>query len=242
MKTAGTILARHLQQQFRAEQFYPSRGYDWQADTDLEPYISVPRLLAVPKERREQIRMYAGHFPYFAAELLEPGLRTITLLREPVDRTVSVLKHFKRLDADFRDAPLESIYENQGISRRHILDYQTKIFSMVAADNADVVQKPVPIDDERLQRAQQNLARVEFVGLTEQFGAFIEDLRARLGWWPEGIDPSDRANKSPEAWTVSPELRARIAADNPYDMAFYRYAQELVARRREGSDQAESAG
>ena len=232
MKTAGTVFARHLQQQFPGEQFYPSRGFDWQTDTDLEPYISVPRLLRIPDERRAQIRVYSGHFPFIAAELLEPDLRLITILRDPVDRTVSVLKHFKRLDAEFHHAPLESIYDNESIARRHILNYQTKIFSMVESDKADVVQRPVAIDDARLELAQANLERVEFVGLTEQFGAFIEELRARLGWWPAGIDANDRANKSPEAWSVTPELRERIARDNPYDMAFYRFAKELVTRRR----------
>jgi hypothetical protein len=232
MKTAGTTLARHLQQQFPPVEFYPSRGFDWELVTDYEPYVSVPRLRAVPEARRDQVRMYSGHFPYMAAALVAPDLRVLTLLRDPVDRTESVLKHFKRLDDRFRESTLEVIYEHPQISRSYIRNYQTKVFSFVPADDADTVLRPLEVDDARLQLAKDNLGRVEFVGLTERFGAFMEELRTGLGWWPNGVDATDRANKSPEAWSVSSELRMRIADDNPYDVAFYQYAQELVARRR----------
>jgi hypothetical protein len=232
MKTAGTILSRHLQRQFPPEEFYPSRGFDWELLTDLEPYISVPRLRALPDARRDHVRMYSGHFPYMAAALVAPDLRLLTLLRDPVDRTESVLKHFKRLDDRFRGSTLEEIYEHPQISRSYTRNYQTKIFSFVPADQADTVLRPLAVDDARLQLAKQNLDHVEFIGLTEGFGEFIEELRAILGWWPDGIDSSDRANKSPEAWGVSPALRQRIADDNGHDVAFYRYAQDLVARRR----------
>jgi hypothetical protein len=232
MKTAGTTFSRHLQQQFSPKEFYPSRGFDWESVTDYEPYVSVPRLRSVPDARRDQVRLYSGHFPYMAAALIAPDLRVITLLRDPVDRTESVLKHFKRLDDRFRASTLEEIYEHPQISRSYIRNYQTKIFSFVPADEADTVLRPLAVDDDRLQLAKENLDHVEFIGLTESFGEFIEELRAILGWWPDGIDSSDRANKSPEAWGVSPALRQRIADDNGHDVAFYQYAQELVARRR----------
>lgn len=234
MKTAGTTLARHLQRQFPPIELYPSRGYDWELVTDLEPYISVPRLTSVPEERREQIRIYTGHFPYMAAALVAPDLRTLTLLREPVDRTVSVLKHFKRREERFRTSTLEEIYDDPQISRRYIQDYQTKIFSFTPADNVHTVQQPMAVDDSRLARARENLARVEFVGLTESFGEFVEELRSSLGWWPDGVDAGERTNKSPEAWSAKPALLARIADENPYEVEFYRFARDLVERRRQG--------
>jgi sulfotransferase famil protein len=240
MKTAGTTLARHLQQQFAPQEFYPSRGFDWELPTDVEPYINIPRLLALPDERRDQVRMYAGHFPYLAADLLAPNLRKLTLLRDPVDRTVSVLKHFKRREERFRSSTLETIYEDSDISRWYVRNYQTRVFSLVPADQAITVQVPVDIDDSRLELAKENLSRVEFVGLTETFGEFVEDLRTQLGWWPNGVDPSERANKSSEPWSISPALRQRITDDNPHDTAFYRFAQELVARRLEAAVQPRS--
>jgi hypothetical protein len=242
MKTAGTTLARLLKEQFPPDELYPSRGLDWELLTDVEPYISVPRLLAVPDDRRDQVRMYTGHFPYMAAALVAPDLRTLTLLREPVDRTVSVLKHFKRAEERFRTSTLEMIYEDPQISRCYVANYQTKIFSFVPGDEANTVQRPILIDDSRLGLAKENLAQVEFVGLTERFGDFVEELRTELGWWPNGVDATDRANKSPEAWSVGPDLRQRIADDNPHDVAFYRFAQELVAHRREEAAEPRSPG
>ena len=232
MKTAGTTLSRHLQQQFPPAEFYPSRGFDSESVTDYEAYVSVPRLRVLPDARRDQVRMYSGHFPYMAAALVAPDLRVITLLRDPVDRTESVLKHFKRLDDRFRASTLEEIYEHPQISRSYIRNYQTKIFSFVPADEADTVLRPLAVDAARLQLAKDNLEQVEFIGLTEGFGELVEELRTVLGWWPDGVDSNDRANKSPEAWSISPALRQRIADDNAHDVDFYRYAQDLVARRR----------
>ena len=232
MKTAGTTLARHLKQQFPNASIYPSRGYDWEEVGDVEPYASIPRLLALAPERRAEIRMYTGHFPFWVSERIDPDLFTLTVLREPVDRTVSVLKHFKRLDQRFRTSDLEAIYDDETIQAYWIRNHQTKVFSLLPTDEAVTIMRPITVDDERFELAKQNLASVDILGLTESFTDLLDELQQKRGWWPGGIDRDDRTNASPEAWDVSPELRLRIADENPYDIELYRFAQELIARRR----------
>ncbi len=238
MKTAGTILAKHLKQQFPGGEFYPARGFDWEVPTDVEPYGSIPRLLSIPDERRAQIRIYAGHFPYSVCERLEPGLFTLTILRDPVDRAVSALKHFKRLDPRFESSTLEEIYETREIYRCYIENHQMKVFCLTEADDAKTIMRPVDVDAGRFELAKANLAKVDVIGLADDFGGFVDELRSRLGWWPEGVDTSDRANDSPRSWGASAELRQRIAADHPYEIEFYRYAVGLVADRRRASADA----
>ena len=232
MKTAGTTLARHLKQQFPNGSIYPSRGYDWEEVGDVEPYASIPRLLSLPDERTAEIRMYTGHFPYWVGERIAPDLFTLTVLRDPVERTVSVLKHFKRLDKRFRARDLEAIYDDETIQAYWIRNHQTKVFSLLPTDEAITIMRPITVDDVRFENAKRNLASVDVVGLTESFTDFLDELQQRLGWWPDGIDRDDRTNASPEAWDVSLELRQRIAEENPYDMAFYGFAQELIAERK----------
>jgi hypothetical protein len=231
MKTAGTSFVRQVQQQFPAEAVYPCPAIDWVGPRDFEAYINIPRLLALAPERRAEIRMYTGHFPYYVAEELDPGLTTLTVLREPIERTVSVLKHFKRVEERLRPCSLETIYDDRQIFRFFVENHQTKVFSLVGSDNEQAINCGLTLDDERFERARKNLARVDLLGLTEGFDAFALAARDRYGWWPEGVDLETRTNVSTEDWDVAPAFRDRIAADNAYDVALYEYARNLVRSR-----------
>ena len=231
MKTAGTTFARQLPQQFPREAIYPSGGLDWTSPTDYEAYLNIPRLLALSAERRAAVQVYTGHFPVMVCDLIDPDLVRLTLLRDPIDRTLSVLNHFKRQSA-YSHLSLEAIYENHHVFRFFVENHQTKVFSLGPDDDEPAINCGLTIDDARFARARDNLARVDVVGLTESYGAFVDDIRRRFGWWPNGVDLHDRANVSTEAWNVDAAFRRRIAAENAYDVELYQYAQRLVARRR----------
>ncbi len=231
MKTAGTTFVRQLQQQFPAESIYPSRGIDWTSPNDVEAYINIPRLLALSAERRSQVQIYTGHFPFMVCDLLDPELVTLTVLRDPIDRTISVLKQFKRREARFRDSSLEAIYDDRPIFRFFVENHQTKVFSLAPEDNEVAINCGLTIDDARYARARENLARVDVIGFTEMYDDFVDEVRSRFGWWPAGVDREVRANVSTEDWDVEPAFRERIAADNAYDVRLYEYAR---ARRRSG--------
>src|SRR3979409_1986805 len=97
MKTGGTSFAFQLRKHFDNSAVFPCQGIDARDMTDVAVYASVRRLLRTSPERRADIRVYTGHFPFIASQILDPDLVTLTLLRDPVDRTISLLKHFKRL-------------------------------------------------------------------------------------------------------------------------------------------------
>jgi hypothetical protein len=231
MKTAGTTFARQLRRQFPKESIYPCKGIDWIDDRDVDAYLNIPRLLALTTERRAAIRVYTGHFPFMVRDLIDPGLTTLAILRDPIDRTISVLKHFKRSDERLRDRTLEAIYADRPTFRFFVENHQTKVFSLVPEDEKPAINCGMTTDDVRYARARENLARVDVIGLTEAYDDFIETVRRRFGWWPAGLDPVPRANVSTEGWDVEPAFRERIAADNAYDVRLYEYAKELIASR-----------
>jgi len=232
MKTAGTTFVRQLQQQFPPEAIYPCRGIDYSDPIDVDAYINIPRLRALTAERRSQIRVYTGHFPFMVRDLLDPGVITLTVLRDPIDRTISVLKQFKRREARFRDSPLEAIYEDRPIFRFFVENHQTKVFALAPEDNEVAINCGLDIDDTRFARARENLSRVDVIGLTESYDEFVAEVHDRFGWWPGGVDLRERANVSTEDWDVDPAFRERIAADNAYDLALYKYAKGLSVRSR----------
>jgi hypothetical protein len=268
MKTAGTSLAMSLQRQFAPKEIYPSQGIDARDSADIAAYGSLKRLLALSPERRAEIRVFTGHFPYVASELLNLDLVRLTILREPIERTVSVLKQFKRRTKRVEELSLDEIYEDQHVFSHYIENHQAMMFSVTADDRPEALGSPMTywatatlnrlhaaeqneetlaeiervreisaahapkVDAARLARAKENLERVDVVGLSGDYGEFIDELRRRFGWWPDGLDADVRANRSPESWDVSGALRKRIEADNRGDMEFYEYARELIARRR----------
>jgi hypothetical protein len=231
MKTAGTTFVRQLQQEFAPEAIYPARNVDWTGEHDYDVYINIPRLLALTPERRAEIRVFTGHFPYMVCDLVAPGCTTLSVLREPVARTVSVLKHFKRVEARFHECPLEAIYDDRQIFRFFVENHQTKVFSLVPSDNEVAINCGLTTDDERYERARASLAQVDVLGITEEYNRFVDETQRRFGWWGRGVDRDLRTNVSTEDWDVEPSFRARIAADNAYDVALYEYARTLIRSR-----------
>ena len=90
MKTAGGTLRQHIRANFEPAEVYPLKRLD--PDMHAANY-RIDYLTALPAERRKRIRVFTGHFPFVAVELL--GIRAITLttLRDPVDRTLSLYQH-----------------------------------------------------------------------------------------------------------------------------------------------------
>jgi hypothetical protein len=243
MKTGGTSLSYWLRKKYPSGALDPDRELDIHDDgTKLldSHHLDLPYVLALPPERREQIRGYTGHFPYVLSELLGGDFVTLTVLRDPVARTLSQLQQFTRRrpfwigpnpDPTLTKGTLEEIYSHPSVFPPMIHNHQTKVFSLAVSDDPRSCMDVVDVDESRLAAAMENLARVDVVGLTEQYGEFLDQLAVRLGW---RVPPGIRANATPPdtALTPSDALRRRIAEDNAIDVEFYEYAKELVASRR----------
>jgi hypothetical protein len=124
------------------------------------------------------------------------------------------------------------VYENPLVYEPLVLNHQTKIFSMTPDDRLDTYMDVIDVDDTRLTIAKENLAKVDLIGLTEQYEDFLDELVAANGW---DIVRHLRKNETPpeEIRPVSESLRRRIEADNAIDVEFYEYAKQLVESRRQ---------
>jgi len=248
MKTGGTAFVFNLRQNFGPGEVYPA-DVDKQEPGDLLPYVSIAHLQGLAPERRRQIRMYTGHFPFVACEMLGIELRTLTLLRDPVERSVSVLKHFKRHFPRYEPLALEALYDDPFLFENFVHNHQTKLFSIAAEDHPETFvstlthaanrerhlggrdpagRTTIVADDARLAIAKANLGKVDLVGVNERYPDFVAKLRARFGWWSQGVDTSARVNEADAALTADASLRRRIADDNTYDAELYELARELA--------------
>ncbi|MEZ5247354.1 MAG: hypothetical protein R2707_19865 [Acidimicrobiales bacterium] len=213
MKTAGMTFNAHIHNNFARAAIYP--GADDLTGVD---YWVVDRLREAVRTRRHEIRLWHGHFPYFVTDLVPESI-TLSVLREPVARTISLIDQHRRLQAP--EKTIEEIYEDPLVFSRTILDHQTKIFSMAESDNINAWTQSIDVDEARLEAAKARLGEIDVLGFQETFDEFLATLDMRWGW---RIEPVDRVNSADEKPVVSESFRQRIIDDNRFDMELYEFA------------------
>lgn len=130
MKTGGTSFVELLRKNFSDDERYPNAPPEMESMARLEGYMHVPKFVANINESPGQFKMVSGHVPYAVHHLLEGEYETLTVLRNPVDRIISYLKHCRRYHMEQLDMSLEEIYDDPWFKASFIQNYQTKIFSM----------------------------------------------------------------------------------------------------------------
>ncbi len=176
MKTGGTSFAEIVRQNFEPQERYPEACLAENANFGRRTasYIHVPTIVSEVNENIAALRMVAGHIPYATRRLFAGTFTTLTVLRHPVARTLSYLKHCRNFHPEHTAMSFEEIYEQAWFNAMFIGNYQTKIFSMTAEEALDesktaIDTSPIPSlealrreeqpDDEVLQFQQRNPAR-----------------------------------------------------------------------------------
>jgi hypothetical protein len=224
-KTGGTALFQRLREHFGDRGVYPTpdeRG-DVRAVTDLD--FLVERVRA----HGDEVRVVTGHFPLCTTELLGGELTTFTVLRDPVERTLSLLRRRENAEERFHGRTLEDIYDDESL-RDIIRNHMVKMLSLTVDElTAAPLVLEVEFDEARLERAKANLRdRIDVFGLQEHFDEFCADLSGRFGWDLGAPRFANRTERSP----VSDALRERIAGDNRMDRELYDFARQLWEQRQ----------
>jgi hypothetical protein len=228
-KTAGTSIREHLMENFDRSEVYPP----------LEPgglpkvlarYVFGQKLVDTPAAEQAKYQLFNGHMPYAVSQRLafDTPPSTMTVLRDPVARTLSVLGQKRRHRPEFANATLEDIYDNSAIYTGEILNHQTKVFAVPNESNLLSGFDPFPVGLEQLELAKKNLNKVDVIGLESDIPSFLAELERKFGW--PSLLSGARKNVG-DRREVNPIFLERIAADNAIDMAFYRYAIQLVKSR-----------
>ena len=230
MKTAGGTFRQHIYDNFPPGAVYPDRrivGSNMQMYRD---YRNIQSMLELTVEQRGGTRVFGGHFPYCVVEMLGVPLVTLTILRDPVDRTISDLK--RRRSRREPDRHPEEIYEDPMLFPMFVHNHQVKLFALTADDHPESFLDVLDVDHSRLEIAKQNLERVDLLGLTREFERFLEAVRDRYGWRIGNVQSQHVAGDG--GWEPSASFRRRVASDNAADVEFYRFAEQLYSVREGG--------
>ena len=250
MKTGGTSLLSSVYAEIGWERVW---GQAPRGEATMEAMVGYTSVEALAEADLDRYDVVTGHLPFVASELV--GGLVATVLRDPVERTISYLAHAKRYHAEHRDLPLEAIYEDEWYRPRYMGDHQTKVMAMTMDEALTPTPPPPrqPTADEvellsgstmlslaiadppigrvvdlegRLDDAIANLERVDVLGVQDDYGDFLRRLRAATGWTVE-----ERRLHGRDEVAVPQSLRRRIAEDTALDAALVDAARGLLARR-----------
>ena len=224
-KSAGTTLRDRFRATFDNAEIYPN-GSDGPVGHSV---ISLSNLLERWQQRGDELRLVAGHFPLSTVELLDADFVTLSVLRPPVERTLSYLRHQKKLNAADRERSLEEIYDDpfrfHGLVRNHMV----RMFSIGASEMAagDGVLTDVPDTPERLEAAKAGIESLDAFGLQPRFEELWDHLVERFDLVPA---ERSRSNTTPPE-PAPPHLVERIVEDNALDVELYEFAERLHDER-----------
>ena len=241
MKTGGSTVRAHVAENFPDCARYPDPTIEGTLDPSQSRLLNLSEagrniryVTSLPDERLRSIRVFCGHFPFVVSRMLGDRLGeqlvTLTMLRDPVERVVSHLKHAKRYIPQWEDASFEEIFEDAYLHAFFFSNYQTRLFAFTEADDPETQFDQIDMDAGRLELAKAHLDRVDHVGLRENHGDLLERMNRMHGWPLPTV--ADR-RVSTEDWAVSDPLRRRIEDANELDLEFYDHARKLWAAQQE---------
>ena len=242
MKTGGTSVSRALRSQFPIEATYPA------ADSTSDQIVAKTfshLLLGLDADERARLRLFSVHQPAWVALAVAPDALKITVLREPVARTIS---HLRQISADMDEpADLEAVYAVEGY-RSRLANYQTQLFADTHARNqADVkvdvdeldeagrnaitdglakmwatgIARPLVIGPAEYATAAAVLGAYDCVGVTERLGEMVDRVAGLTGL---DLPSAPHVNVGDRSAAVSPGLLDQITEDNAYDLQLYALA------------------
>lgn len=197
----------------------------------------LARVREMPEREFQRAAFYSGHFGLETADRVAGGKLVFTFLRDPAERLASHYFHWRRIApssaaynvglcvearaysdlASFLAGPEPRI---AGATRNQLVRY----LALPDADLANPALSPA-LGTEHLERAKENLARLDLVGFVERFDEDFTKLLLRLGI--EGPETMPWANKTkgrPALADLSARDRVALEAAIELDRALYDWA------------------
>ncbi len=229
-KTAGSTLKWIIERQ------YPT-GYT--VTIESEDLLSQYRaFLALPEEARCRLRCVQGHVPFGVHRWLPQGARYITMLRDPVEWTLSFHAYIRRMQF-FDDHPdLTAFRGARGLdlddfvgflTDSNMADMQTRMISG-QTDVLSHLPPYLPLTDDALQCARRNLREsFDCIGLVERFDESLLLMKRKLGWRNVHYRRLNVSEGRSRAGELSPGTLQRIRECNRRDVELYEEMSRLFS-------------
>jgi hypothetical protein len=229
-KTAGTSLRSFLANQYHPSEICPANDWDG--------------LSRIPAGEVCRYRLLQGHFGLNARSLAPADARTVVVLREPLARTLSNIRHMQR-DPDFH--PLHPHVKGKSISEilqdemlKPWFRNQQACYLCTQRSAAEVLdnirrgfKNPWGLEDlPDLELAKEYLAKVDFTGTVEELPELIRVISEKMNFHPPVFVPHVNETHGADSLPgLTAEEMALLRECNDVDLPLYEHARALARRR-----------
>ncbi|MGM0876129.1 MAG: sulfotransferase family 2 domain-containing protein [Bacillota bacterium] len=213
-KTGGTTMNSIIQRQY-----HPSETKFKFFNTSLfEEYIRT-----TPAKQLAKLKCTGGHVEFRRIPIERP-YTYFTMLRDPVDRVISLYYYIKtpkdlnHLYNKTKDMSLEDFIESK----------DAKLLLRTSNEQTRFVSGQI----DGLEKAKENLL-TEFIafGLTERFDESLLLMSRKLGWRNMKYDKKNVTKSRPRKKEIPIDLIKKIEKYNQLDLELYHYAKSLFEKQ-----------
>lgn len=208
--------------------YYPQH---LEKDPALAERFDARRMLS-----RKDIRAVVGHFSFGIHEHLRKPWTYLTLVRDPIERVISLFCHICRYGHLHRKVVDENLSIDQFVQDLHCTGADNDQTRRISGKNPPFGE----CNGAMLAMAKENLARhFSIVGVTERFDETLILIKRRLRWSVEPVYRSGLVNKErPRARQLSTSTLDAIKGRNQLDSELHKFAGAMLDEsiRKEGTD------
>ncbi|MFC1715270.1 sulfotransferase family 2 domain-containing protein [Candidatus Poribacteria bacterium] len=224
-KTGGTTLNTCIYDQWSADEDYRAEDgwlrsgiYYYPIGFLKDPNASVPSNIARALGR-EDIRAVLGHFCFGVHQFVKRPWTYITLLRNPVDRVLSLYYHLKTHEGLV--VSIDDFVTNPPY--REVDNDQTRRISGIEPEIGEC-------SSFMLKKAKENLRKhFSVVGVTERFDEALILSKRAFGWssvpryFPQFVN-KDRSSRA----SLSQKIIDAVIERNELDLQLYKFARDML--------------
>jgi len=227
-KTGGMSLISILESHFEPRHIFPGHSY-----------VTEKQFLGYSPEQRagyRLVRMHlrAGSYGSVFRHICQNPI-CLTLLRDPVERTISSYRHIVRHPRN----PYHDEVTSRNLSlREYVEQFSSRVCNMQTWMIAGAVTGNIELgapaygEEAALEIAVQRLEQFAFVGLTSWFVESVELMCHTFGWTRPTEIPFENAAPEPtECGSVPPDVQEIIRAKTELDRRLLEHAERLFERR-----------
>ena len=228
-KVGGTTVNKIINRQYKPNTIYRVRDDDSRHKRIQD---CVDEFKVLPSSEKEKIKVVMGHMGFGLHNFLPQPSVYITLLRDPVERTISYYYYVLR-------RPNHYLYQKVTSEKMSLKDCihagisieldnsQTRIIAATKGDSDSLIPFG-QCNVEMLERAKKNLQEYFIgVGLVESFDKSLLLFKKLLNWNNIFYIKRNVTKNRPLKSDFSQETLNLIQKQNEFDLELYRYAAEL---------------
>jgi hypothetical protein len=202
-------------------------------ETETCPATLNAQIKAIAPEEFQKYRLFRGHLGFTNIPALIPGKRllNVTVMREPIARTLSHYDYIRRMPKDpFYDAVKDmdlAEFARKLPAGKLKKNIQTYHIAKLAKFNLEELPPP-----EAFAIAQQSLDDCAFVGLVERFQDSLFLFSYIFGWRPILNSRRENAAKTKKSLDEIPASTIEVIKEySQYDLELYASAKAIFEQR-----------